>query len=427
MKKLTRFLYTLLILSFALSLVSVAAFAESLVEDLTVGENATVTLFEGDGKKIEKASLESGSIPDGMTVGCNDAAAIVYGIPTTAGEYSAKISVKYSDGSGTQTEECKVTFKVTDKSAENKAPKANGSPAALIKHPGGEKIKTGGDIIFTAAAKNYSSAEWLFTSEDGKTVVKFKDAETDFEGLSVNTYKTNSGKEVLELFKVPASMNGWKVSCKYIGNDDVAVETDGATITITDAPAKETPAPEPEKVPDEPAGTSVPADDGEAPAGQVGTAPASADTNPDAFSFSAEDEERKDVNVVVNNDSSEEDKDSKEKSGGGVLSYLVTGIIGAALGAGGTYYMMGNKGGGVQTDKAFAAPAPSAKKSPAKKPSPAYEAPALICDRCGWEIKAGKRIPDYCPKCGNPFFDEYDDDYDDDDIDDGGSYSRGRR
>ena len=66
MKKLTRFLYTLLILSFALSLVSVAAFAESLVEDLTVGENATVALFEGDGKKIEKASLESGSIPDGM-------------------------------------------------------------------------------------------------------------------------------------------------------------------------------------------------------------------------------------------------------------------------------------------------------------------------------------------------------------------------
>lgn len=95
-------------------------------------------------------------------------------------------------------------------------------------------IKTGQTASFTAKAKNATGITWRLVSPDESEIILVKDVQTYFPKVKVS----GRNAETMKLEHVPAQMDGWMVFCTF-GGGNSRVETNRATIHITDAPHTE--------------------------------------------------------------------------------------------------------------------------------------------------------------------------------------------
>ena len=88
-----------------------------------------------------------------------------------------------------------------------------GVPKPVItKQPTGETVDEGGSAVFVAHAENYTEIVWRIVSNDTTNTIQAVDAPTYF-GCEV----TGLGTERLEIFNIPASMDGWRVEAMFRG------------------------------------------------------------------------------------------------------------------------------------------------------------------------------------------------------------------
>jgi len=111
----------------------------------------------------------------------------------------------------------------------------------ITKSPTDETCKVGGQAIFIAKADNATAITWLFAGPDN-TIVFAKDAPNYF-GCSVY----GLGTSTITVANVPASMNGWRIQCKFDGNGGPRW-TALATLTVKSEPTP-TPTPVPTPTP----------------------------------------------------------------------------------------------------------------------------------------------------------------------------------
>ena len=110
------------------------------------------------------------------------------------------------------------------------APTATPAPTAsnlpkVTKDPTGETVDVGGKCQFVTRYENAKWAEWHFVSPDGTQDLDYVQAQKSFPTLKI----VNGGSKDLTLEKIPATLNGWKVYCRF-SNDYGAVKSDMASI-----------------------------------------------------------------------------------------------------------------------------------------------------------------------------------------------------
>lgn len=82
----------------------------------------------------------------------------------------------------------------------------------ITKQPTGETVDEGGSAVFVARAENYTEIIWRIVSNDTTNTIQAADA-PEYFGCSV----TGLGTERLEIFNIPASMDGWRVEAMFKG------------------------------------------------------------------------------------------------------------------------------------------------------------------------------------------------------------------
>ena len=97
----------------------------------------------------------------------------------------------------------------------------------VTKSPTDETVTEGGECWFVAKHEKAILAVWHFVSPDGQTDLAYDAAAEQFAPLVIE----NGDRGAMHLSKIPASLNGWKVYCRY-SNNSGSVDTNSATITV---------------------------------------------------------------------------------------------------------------------------------------------------------------------------------------------------
>lgn len=252
----------LLLVLVMLATLAPAAFAADVERGYTVtlGDNVWIAIESPNAQNVATYSLDSGSLPEGLSYGVNGNSLVVHGTVTALGNTAASFSVT----AGPTTYAYNVSFYVTETPVATPAPTADpAAPAAatttttttapaaqtavdsklprVTKSPTDETVEEGKQAEFVARYENAIWAVWKFISPDGNTVLRYDEAKDYFEGLVI----IDGNYSHMILKKIPYSLNGWRVACEYRNNDG-SVMTDTATITVI---PKVTPTPEPTPVP----------------------------------------------------------------------------------------------------------------------------------------------------------------------------------
>ena len=253
----------LLLVLVMLATLAPAAFAADVERGytVTVGDNVWIAIESPNAQNVATYSLDSGTLPEGLSYGVNGNSLVVHGTVAAMGNTSANFSVT----AGPTTYAYNVSFYVTETPVATPAPTpdpaapaaatatttAPAAPAAqpvadsklpkVTKSPTDETVEEGKQAEFVARYENAIWAVWKFISPDGNTVLRYDEAKDYFEGLVI----IDGNYSHMILKKIPYSLNGWRVACEYRNNDG-SVMTDTATITVI---PKVTPTPEPTPVP----------------------------------------------------------------------------------------------------------------------------------------------------------------------------------
>ena len=252
----------LLLVLVMLATLAPAAFAADVERGytVTIGDNVWIAIESPNAQNVATYSLDSGSLPEGLSYGVNGNSLVVHGTVTALGNTAASFSVT----AGPTTYVYNVSFYVTETPVATPAPTADpAAPAAatttttttapaaqtavdsklprVTKSPTDETVEEGKQAEFVARYENAIWAVWKFISPDGNTVLRYDEAKDYFEGLVI----IDGNYSHMILKKIPYSLNGWRVACEYRNNDG-SVMTDTATITVI---PKVTPTPEPTPVP----------------------------------------------------------------------------------------------------------------------------------------------------------------------------------
>ena len=124
-----------------------------------------------------------------------------------------------------------------------------------LKNPGPETVDAGGWATFVVSSMYAQDQEWCVESPDGRTWYTFSEALTArtednkilFPGLDVSGETTNT----LVLKNIPASMDGWKVYCRFWSLEHrSSVKSAKAKITVRSSVPEPTPEPTPEPEPE---------------------------------------------------------------------------------------------------------------------------------------------------------------------------------
>ena len=271
----------LLLVLVLLTALTPAAFAADVERGYTVtlGDNVWIAIESPNAQNVATYSLDSGSLPEGLSYGVNGNSLVVHGTVTALGNTAAAFSVT----AGPSTYTYSIDFFVTETPVATPAPTpdpaapaaaaAQTAPAAnnaklprVTKSPTDETVEEGKQAEFVARYENAIWAVWKFISPDGNTVLRYDEAKDYFEGLVI----IDGNYSHMILKKIPYSLNGWRVACEYRNNDG-SVMTDMATITVI---PKVTPTPEPTPIPTPaptPEPTPAPTPAASESAGAVGT------------------------------------------------------------------------------------------------------------------------------------------------------------
>ena len=276
----------LLLVLVILATVAPTAFAADVERgyNIALGDNVWIAIESPNAQSVGNYSLNSGSLPEGLSYGVNGNSLVIHGTAAALGSSQADFSVT----AGPATYAYSVSFNVTetpiptpaptpDPAANNTAAStttttttttnntaaatANSKLPRVTKSPTDETVEEGKQAEFVARYENAIWAVWKFISPDGNTVLRYDEAKDYFEGLVI----IDGNYSHMILKKIPYSLNGWRVACEYRNNDG-SVMTDMATITVI---PKVTPTPEPTPTPT-PAPTPEPTP---TPAVQPETAP----------------------------------------------------------------------------------------------------------------------------------------------------------
>ncbi len=82
----------------------------------------------------------------------------------------------------------------------------------ITKQPTGETVDEGGHAYFVARAENYTEIVWRIVSNDTTNTVQAADAPEYFGCIVYGL-----GTEQLEIYNIPASMDGWRVEAMFRG------------------------------------------------------------------------------------------------------------------------------------------------------------------------------------------------------------------
>lgn len=252
----------LLIVVLMSSLMGITAFAASG----TVGTYLEIRVFSTGDPNMRIEVYETDDCPPGLreSIRGNDTEIWLSGTPTEAGSFTYAGEVQYRGSEDTEAKKASfsTTFAIGAASIsadgiaagaetvfENAEEAETGIPT-ITKQPRGETVEAGGPATFIANHTDATWAVWYFISPDGKTAIRYDQAEAAFPGLEVydGMYSTMS------LHNIPLELDGWNVACEY-RNDAGAVRTEGALITVTPLPGA--PAAEPFEEP-EPTATPAP-------------------------------------------------------------------------------------------------------------------------------------------------------------------------
>ena len=99
----------------------------------------------------------------------------------------------------------------------------------VTKNPTSETVSAGGSCYFVAKYEDAIWAEWHFVNPDGTRDLLYTDAATEFPTLEI----INGYTSTLQLRNIPASLNNWKVYCRF-SNNIGASNTTSAMITVSD-------------------------------------------------------------------------------------------------------------------------------------------------------------------------------------------------
>ncbi len=284
----------LLLVLVMLATLAPAAFAADVERGytVTIGDNVWIAIESPNAQNIATYSLDSGSLPEGLSYGVNGNSLVLHGTVAALGNTAASFSVT----AGPTTYAYNVSFYVTETPVATPAPTQDPAAAAtttttttttttaaqpavdsklprVTKSPTDETVEEGKQAEFVARYENAIWAVWKFISPDGNTVLRYDEAKDYFEGLVI----IDGNYSHMILKKIPYSLNGWRVACEYRNNDG-SVMTDTATITVI---PKVTPTPEPTPVPTPeptPVPTPVPSPVASETAGTAATGPETAGT-----------------------------------------------------------------------------------------------------------------------------------------------------
>lgn len=106
-------------------------------------------------------------------------------------------------------------------------PASNNYPV-ITKHPAAEKVAANGKCQFVTRYENALYAEWHFVSPDGREDLDYVQAQKAFPSMTI----INGFTKDLTLENIPASLDGWKVYCRF-SNDTGYTNTNTALITVT--------------------------------------------------------------------------------------------------------------------------------------------------------------------------------------------------
>ena len=99
----------------------------------------------------------------------------------------------------------------------------------ITKNPTGEVVEPGGTAYFVARANGATAIAWVLADAEGVKGYNAKDIAAAHPGTAC----TGADSEMLCVTGIDASMDGWKVICKF-SNADGAVFTESAVITVID-------------------------------------------------------------------------------------------------------------------------------------------------------------------------------------------------
>ena len=110
-------------------------------------------------------------------------------------------------------------------------PAPTAKPAANLpvvkKDPTGETVAVNGKCQFVTRYENAILAEWHFVSPDGSQDLDYIQAQNAFPTLKV----LNGYTKDLTLDSIPATLNGWRVYCRF-SNNSGSVNSGSALITV---------------------------------------------------------------------------------------------------------------------------------------------------------------------------------------------------
>ena len=101
----------------------------------------------------------------------------------------------------------------------------------ITKQPGGETLWPGASAIFTAFADYAVEARWQFISPDLMRAIDWDadDIESFFPGLIC----TGGNSTVINLYSIPAELNGWYIACLFSDEEGNMLQSDGAQIFVS--------------------------------------------------------------------------------------------------------------------------------------------------------------------------------------------------
>ena len=233
MKKITKLVNLLVLLTILVTVLPLTAFAASASYTGTVGNSESFWFHLDYDDEVEDARIDNGGVPGMNLTYPNPSAVTLSGTPTQAGNYTLYVSVYTKSGSWLQYT---LNIDIKDAPTPTEAPpapteKPAEKPAApklkVTKHPTGEKVIEGESAVFIARADNVQKYAWEITIADAVL-----DVDQLASYLDVKVKVSGSNSEKLILSNIPYELNGAHVRCRFIGAEE-SIYSEYAKITVT--------------------------------------------------------------------------------------------------------------------------------------------------------------------------------------------------
>lgn len=169
------------------------------------------------------------SAPETVTETTPEPAPAIVPAPTAAPEVTPEPEAEPTP-EPTPEPEAEPTPEPTPEPVEN-FELATSKVITITKHPGGESIHAGNNVVFVAHATNAVSVEWRLVSPeyDREVVWNAREIGTEFPGIKC----TDGDKDTFIIYGAPKELDGWSAVCLFTDKDGGKLASDGAKIRVS--------------------------------------------------------------------------------------------------------------------------------------------------------------------------------------------------